>query len=473
MKSKKPWNGKTTVSSSVSAPEQKPDSPIPAYRAYSLHNFRRIPQVQQLPPHLIEAMEVVGHVFPFKTNSYVVDQLIRWEDVPDDPMFRLTFPQKEMLKPHHYREMAAVLQRTGDRGEIEAVANRIRAELNPHPAGQMQYNVPRLDGQRLTGIQHKYPETVLFFPNKGQTCHAYCSFCFRWPQFVGIEEWKFAMKEKELLVEYLRRHPTVTDVLFTGGDPMIMRARLLGEYIQAILEADLPHVQTIRIGSKALSYWPYRFLTDKDADELLGLFEQVTRAGKHLAFMAHFCHPRELSTEAVRQAIRRIRETGAEIRTQSPLLRHINDDPRVWAQMWKEQVRLGCIPYYMFVVRDTGAQHYFGVPLVRAWEIFKQAYQQVSGVARTVRGPSMSCDPGKVQVSGVAEINGERVLVLNMIQGRRPEWVQRPFFARYSETAIWLDELEPAFGEEKFFFEEEFARIKQEKQADIHNGVIK
>jgi L-lysine 2,3-aminomutase len=70
----------------------------------------------------------------------------------------------------------------------------------------------------------------------------------------------------------------------------------------------------------------------------------------------------------VQQAIARIRDTGAEIRTQSPLLSHINDDPAVWAEMWREQVKVGCIPYYMFVVRDTGAQHYFGVPLVRAWE---------------------------------------------------------------------------------------------------------
>ncbi len=84
--------------------------------------------------------------------------------------------------------------------------------------------------------------------------------------------------------------------------------------------------------------------------------------------MAHFSHAREVAHPRVQQAIARIRDTGAEIRTQSPLLSHINDDPAVWAEMWREQVKVGCIPYYMFVVRDTGAQHYFGVPLVRAWE---------------------------------------------------------------------------------------------------------
>ena len=114
---------------------------------------------------------------------------------------------------------------------------------------------------------------------------------------------------------------------------------------------------------QTLSYWPYRFITDKDADDMLRLFEKVKKAGKHLAFQAHFNHPVELSTNAVKKAIQRIQNTGAQIRTQSPLLRHINDDPVVWADMWKEQVRLGLIPYYMFVARDTGSKSFFDVPL--------------------------------------------------------------------------------------------------------------
>ena len=76
--------------------------------------------------------------------------------------------------------------------------------------------------------------------------------------------------------------------------------------------------------------------------------------------------------------------------------------------MWKTEVRLGLVPYYMFVERDTGARHYFEVPLARAWEIYQQAIQQVSGLARTARGPSMSASPGKVEIQGVTEIAGEK-----------------------------------------------------------------
>ena len=425
------------------------------YKAYTVHTFRNIPQIQEfLSQEEQFAIEVVGNVLPFKVNNYVIDELIEWNDVPNDPIFILTFPQKDMLKPEHFARMAKALKDEVSKGELKEIANEIRLELNPHPAGQMEHNVPEIDGVKLTGIQHKYRETMLFFPGHGQTCHAYCTFCFRWPQFVGMDELKFAMRETELMKRYVREHTEISDILFTGGDPLIMNTKRLEAYINPLLEDDVPHVQTIRIGSKALGYWPQRFLTDKDSDDLLRLFEKVSNSGKHLAYMAHFNHPAELKTPKVQEAIRRIRDTGVEIRTQSPIMRNINDSPETWRTMWREQARLGCIPYYMFLARDTGAQHYFAVPLVRAWEIFQKAYQGVSGISRTVRGPSMSAHPGKVQVLGPAEIHGEKVLTLRFVQGRDHDWVHRPFFAKYDEDAIWLDDLKPAFGEERFFFED-------------------
>ena len=430
----------------------------PRYQAYTLSNYALIPQVARLAAEQRRAIEVVGHVLPFKTNNYVVEQLINWED-PEDPMFILSFPQREMLRPDHYEKMERALV-SQDRSEIERAANEIRLQLNPHPSGQLSLNVPQLrNGTRLPGMQHKYPQTVLCFPSQGQTCHAYCTFCFRWPQFVGMDGLKFAMREADLLVRYLEEHPEVNDVLFTGGDPMIMPARVLQRYIEPLLNAALPHVQTIRIGTKSLAFWPYKYTTDPDAEDTLELFRRVTRSGKHLAFMAHFTHPVELRTSAVQEAIVRIQGTGAVIRTQSPILRHINDSGEVWASMWREQVTLGLVPYYMFAARDTGTQHYFAVPLATASAIFRSALKQVSGIARTVRGLSMSATPGKIQVVGPAEIHREKVLVLRMLQARKDEWLHHLFFARYDEAALWIDELVPAFGEKEFFYEEDLRSL--------------
>lgn len=424
------------------------------YQPYGLHNLQSLPQLQRLTAEQRFAIDVVGRVLPFRTNNYVVEELIDWNNIPDDPIFNLTFPQQAMLSAQQFAAMADVLRSGAAEDDIQALANQIRYELNPHPAGQLTHNVPLVNGQRLHGLQHKYRETVLFFPGEGQTCHAFCTFCFRWPQFVGLEGgMKFASREADLLVEYIRQHPDVSDVLFTGGDPLIMRTRNFANYIDRLLAADLPNLRTIRIGTKTLGYWPYRFLSDHDADDLLRLFERIVKSGRHLAIMSHFSHPVELSTPAVQQAIRRIRETGAQIRTQSPLLRHINADAGIWAAMWREQVQQGLVPYYMFVVRDTGARHFFEVPLVEAWQIFRQAYRSVSGISRTVRGPSMSAHPGKIQILGVSEVNGEQVFVLRFLQGRDPDWVGQPFFARFDENAFWLDDLKPAFGAEQFFFE--------------------
>ena len=424
------------------------------YLSYTLQNYDRIPQSASLSPEDRHAIEVVGRVLPFKTNNYVTDELIQWDQLKDDPIFTLNFPRRGMLEPRHFAEVETLLA-GGDEHKLRPAIERIRTELNPNPSGQ-EHNVPEFKGVRLHGLQHKYRETVLLFPRPGQTCHAYCSFCFRWPQFSGLPDMKFSIKEDyELYIKYIKAHPKVTDILFTGGDPMVMSASLLRAHIEPMLSPSMKQIRHIRIGTKSLAYWPYRFTTDEDADDILRLFDDISKAGKHLSIMGHFNHPVELSTDTVKEAIRRIRVTGAQIRTQSPVLRHINDKPELWAEMWRTQVGLGCVPYYMFVARDTGAKHFFEIPLADCQVIFRKAYQKVSGICRTVRGPSMSDHAGKIQILGVSEAGGEKLFVLRFIQGRKPDWVARPFFAKFDLKATWFDQLEPAFGEKAFFFESE------------------
>ncbi|MDR9437376.1 MAG: lysine 2,3-aminomutase, partial [Thiohalophilus sp.] len=407
------------------------------FLVYTERHLDKIAPLKKLTEQQRFEMRVVASVLPFRVNQYVIDELIDWNNIPADPVFQLTFPQRGMLAEADFQRMAEAV-RSEDRAQIQAVANTIRAGLNPHPAGQQLLNVPQLDEQTLDGIQHKYRETLLFFPSQGQVCHSYCSFCFRWAQFIGDKELRFSAKEADHLHAYLKQHQNISDLLVTGGDPMVMKTQHLVNYLEPLMQPQFDHIQTIRIGTKSLTFWPQRYVTDEDADELLELLSRLTRAGKHVALMAHFNHWQEMDTDIAREAIRRIRDTGTVIRTQAPLLRHINDDPQIWADMWREQVRLGVVPYYMFVERDTGAKQYFEVPLARAWAIYREAMQQVSGLGRTARGPSMSAGPGKVEIQGVTEINGEKVFVLRFIQARNPDWVQRPFFAQYDENATWL-----------------------------------
>mmetsp|Transcript_28554 Transcript_28554/g.32000 ORF Transcript_28554/g.32000 Transcript_28554/m.32000 type:complete len:533 (-) Transcript_28554:207-1805(-) len=428
------------------------------YRAITLH---AVDKVAEKHPEIIQHLDDIrlsGLIFPFKASPYLVDELIDWsvgtDKVRDDPFYRLVFPTLEMLSDEH-REKLIKAKDDGDPSVIMKVVGEIRGDLNPHPAGQKTLNAPKSKSQEtqssLTGVQHKYSETVLVFPAAAQTCHAYCTYCFRWAQFIGDDELRFAQKEADSLFDYLSEHDEVSDILMTGGDPMIMQTRSLRQYLEPLCDPNfLPHVRNIRIGTRTLTFWPQRFTTDKDADELITLMRRVREeGGRHLAIMAHLGHFRELSTKKVQHAIERIqKEAFATIRSQSPVMRGINDDATVWAKKWRKEVQMGIIPYYMFMARDTGAQHFFDVPLEKAQRIYSDAIRNCSGLIRTARGPSMSCTPGKIEVTGVEEILGQKVFVLRFLQCRNEDWIGRPFFAKYDPKAVWYDDLEPLIGME-------------------------
>ncbi len=393
------------------------------------------PYAEKLPPQERKGLQLLVKVFPFKVSRYVLDELIDWDNPEDDPIYRLVFPRKDMLSEHHWE----LLKSAKSTMEEKEVIRSIRRQLNPHPADQ-KHNIPRIGDRVFGGIQHKYVETVLFFPAQGQTCHSYCTYCFRWAQFVNLNEHKFKSKDHKDLLDYLSYHKTVTDILFTGGDPMFMNNETLFSYLDIITKPELEHVHSIRIGSKALAFYPDRFLGD-GGDAFLNGIDKIIHKGKNVTLMAHFSHPKELSTKKVKKAVRRLRDAGVVIRTQAPLIRGINDSAEIWRDMWKDSVRLGMIPYYMFVERDTGAHEYFSVPLAKSYHIFTEAYSQVSGLAKTVRGPSMSASPGKVLISGITRVGGEKKFVLKFIQARKPELINKPFFAAFDEEATWLTDL--------------------------------
>jgi KamA family protein len=424
------------------------NQPNERYKAISLQALDKVAEDHpQLEPHLYD-IRLSGMVFPFKASPYYVDELIDWksENVKDDPFYRLVFPTLDMLETHH-REKLEDAHAEGDPAKLIKVVAEIREDLNPHPAGQKALNAPKK--AELTGVQHKYSETVLVFPAAAQTCHAYCTYCFRWAQFIGDDELRFAQKEAGSLFDYLAEHEAVSDILMTGGDPMIMKTKSLAQYLEPLCDPDfLPHIKNLRIGTRSLTFWPQRFTIDSDADELIELLRRVREeGGRHVAIMAHLGHHRELSTQKFKDAVDRIqKEAFATIRSQSPIMRGINDDAEVWAEKWRQEVSMGIIPYYMFMARDTGAQHYFDVPLVKAQRLYSDALRNCSGLIRTARGPSMSCTPGKVEVTGVEEIFGHKAFVLRFLQCRDEGWIGRPFFAKYNEEAVWFDDLEPLPG---------------------------
>ena len=101
--------------------------------SFTLHNYREIPQIAGLSQESIEAIEVVGRVLPFKTNNYVVDELINWDNVPDDPIFTLNFPRKAMLEKTYYNRVLKLMEAGEPSGKLKEEINAIRLRLNPNP----------------------------------------------------------------------------------------------------------------------------------------------------------------------------------------------------------------------------------------------------------------------------------------------------------------------------------------------------
>src|ERR1700685_4217905 len=140
------------------------------FRAYTAKHLDMLTERAGLPAGTRVGVRAVATVLPFRTNTYVTEQLIDWDNAPDDPIYRLVFPQPDMLPAGDVRHLADLISGGAPDAELRAAAHAIRMRLNPHPGGQLLLNAPTLHGRPLSGLQHKYPETVLFFPKQGQTC---------------------------------------------------------------------------------------------------------------------------------------------------------------------------------------------------------------------------------------------------------------------------------------------------------------
>jgi L-lysine 2,3-aminomutase len=253
-----------------------------------------------------------------------------------------------------------------------------------------------------------------------------------------------AVADAGRLAGYLGAHPQVSIVEFTGADALTLSAAALRSCIEPLLEIE--QLASVRLGTAALARWPYRFLTDPDADDVLRLFEQVSTRGKSLTMMADFSHPRELEPGPAAGAAARIRSAGAVICTQAPLAGSVNDAAGTWAAMWRKQVRMGMVPYAMTIQRVTGPAAHFRVPLARAQQIFARAYGSVSGLCRTVKGPAMRDVHGTVCVDGTAQAGAQKMFVLRYLQARDPHLAGGPFFAAFDADAAWLTDLQPVPG---------------------------
>ncbi len=391
------------------------------YKAYNYHSFVKSPYYDLLPASEREVFNNLGHIFHFKINNYVLDFLIDWNNIPKDPIYQLTFPRKEMLSHEDYSSLKNLKKKFNLHPDknygkklMEPIYQSIRSKVQPKL--QTSDECFRSDAMPPASLCHNFPTLLGLFPSvMHKTCHAYCSYCFRWIAFEEVSvQRQNSYTDPKVPLSYLQSHAEITDVQFTGADPMVVNANKLREFIEPIL--DIESVKVVRIVTKSLAYWPFRFITDSDVDDVFELFRYIQSKGKHLSISAHFTHSRELENPAVVEAVQNIRSTGAVIRCQGPLIKGINDSVDALTDLWSRQIELGMIPYYLFIEAGHNPSHCFRLPIARSLELFQEAQKKASSLARTIRGPVFMNDEHRVLVAGITSIDNNKFFVLKSLQ---------------------------------------------------------
>ncbi len=356
----------------------------------------RSDQIPQLNAEEKLQLEAVNEKFVFRTNDYY-QSLIDWND-PKDPIRRIVMPD---------------VQELDEWGQLDA-------------SNEEKYT-------KVRGLEHKYTSTALLLVN--EVCAAYCRFCFRKRLFMNEND--EVTKDISEGLNYIREHKEISNVLLTGGDPLIMSTSKLEPIIHKLRQLD--HVKIIRIGTKIPAFNPFRILNDPS---LLEMIEKYSTQDKKIYIMAHFNHPRELTPKAV-EGLNLLMKAGAVIVNQTPLIRGVNDDHEVLGELFNKLSFIGVPPYYVFLCRPTLGNETYSVSVEEGYQIFEHARTLCSGLGKRAR-LVMSHETGKVEVVGMTETQ----IFFKYIRAAIDENGAKFMAFNKNPKAQWLDDYREA--EEEF-----------------------
>jgi lysine 2,3-aminomutase len=212
----------------------------------------------------------------------------------------------------------------------------------------------------------RYPDRALLLVT--DRCAVYCRFCTR-SRIVGSGGGARSDEQLAEAFEYLRAHPEVRDVIVSGGDPLVMSTERLVRTLETLRA--IPSVETIRIATRVPVVLPQR-ITHELLDALRPLHP--------LWLMTHFNHPKEL-TALSREACRRLSDAGFPVMNQTVLLRGVNDDSAVLAELFRGLVRERVRPYYLLQADPVRGTGHLRTPLDVGLRIMSELQGKLSGIA--------------------------------------------------------------------------------------------
>jgi len=354
--------------------------------------IRELTDVARMYPLDMKSLEAVTARFPFMANTYCLS-LIDWSD-PEDPIRRLVIPSME---------------------EIDNGWGDMDASCESH------YQV-------TPGLQHKYHDTAVMLVT--DSCFGYCRYCFRKRLFTKYRENEI-LKDTSIAVRYIKNHSEINNVLVSGGDPLMLSTASLRKIITALRE--IRHVDIIRVGTNAAAFNPYRIIDDP---ELPAMISEFSTTEKRIYFMLHFSHINEITPAAIK-AVNILLKSGAILCNQTPLLRGVNDDPRLLAELFKKLASIGVAPYYVFQVRPTVGNRPYALPLVESYQIFEESQKYIAGTAKRARFV-MSHSSGKIEVIGLDDSH----IYLRYHRSPDPEENGALIVARRNDDGYWLEDFQ-------------------------------
>src|SRR5262245_8720476 len=220
----------------------------------------------------------------------------------------------------------------------------------------------------VPGITHRYPDRVLMVTT--HVCTMYCRFCTRKRATMVRGGWDAISHDDERMIDYVRCHPEIRDVIVSGGDPLTLPYHKLKFFLHSL--RDIPHVDVVRIGTRVPTTLPQK-LYDKELIDILASAEKVW-------IQTHFNHPREITPEVAR-VCRTLLRAGMPLNNHAVLLKGVNDDLETMRQLMRALLRVKIRPYYLFHCDPvTGAGH-FRTSVWKGLELMEGLRGHMSGLA--------------------------------------------------------------------------------------------
>ena len=235
----------------------------------------------------------------------------------------------------------------------------------------------------IKGIVHRYPDRALLKPLL--VCPVYCRFCFR-REHVGPGGGLLTDAELAAAYDWLRARPAIGEVILTGGDPLMLSPRRLGEIVAAL--GGIAHVHTIRIHSRVPLADPSR------VTEALARAFDTDRA---MWLVVHANHAREFSPGAL-AAIKLIQARGVPVLGQSVLLRGVNDTADALEALLRAMVAARVKPYYLHQLDAAPGTARFHVPIAEGQALLRALRGRMTGLAWPTYVLDVPGGSGKVPV---------------------------------------------------------------------------